>query len=132
MKTLVLDAHALMKYFELEPGWDKVAGLLQQAADEKCLLLLTVVNWGEVFYMTLQDEGEESAQTVLAAIRQMPIRLVEANKELTLAAARFKARGGISYADCFAAGLGKLEKAEIVTGDKEFKVVEDEVKIRWM
>ena len=37
----------------------------------------------------------------------------------------------MSYADCFAAGLAKDRKSELVTGDKEFKQVESEVSIRW-
>jgi predicted nucleic acid-binding protein len=38
----------------------------------------------------------------------------------------------MSYADCFAAALAKLRKAELVTGDEEFKQVEGEIKIRWI
>jgi predicted nucleic acid-binding protein len=39
----------------------------------------------------------------------------------------------MSYADCFAAALAKIKNAELVTGDREFKVVEGELKrIRWL
>jgi predicted nucleic acid-binding protein len=38
----------------------------------------------------------------------------------------------MSYADCFAAALAKLKKAELVTGDKEFRQVEGELKILWL
>jgi predicted nucleic acid-binding protein len=48
-------------------------------------------------------------------------------------AALFKATKKMSYADCFAAALAKIENAELVTGDSEFKVVESELKkIRWL
>jgi len=37
------------------------------------------------------------------------------------------------YADCFAAALAKINNAELLTGDSEFKVVERELKkIRWL
>jgi predicted nucleic acid-binding protein len=36
------------------------------------------------------------------------------------------------YADCYAAALANEEKAELVTGDGEFKQVEWDVKIRWL
>jgi ribonuclease VapC len=52
--------------------------------------------------------------------------------QLAREAARFKAAHKISYADCFAAALAKLHKGEVITGDKEFKVLEDEVKILWI
>jgi predicted nucleic acid-binding protein len=44
----------------------------------------------------------------------------------------FKARGNISYADCFAAALAKGLGAEVLTGDKEFKVLEGEIGITWL
>ncbi|HSS15993.1 MAG TPA: PIN domain-containing protein [Candidatus Dormibacteraeota bacterium] len=53
--------------------------------------------------------------------------------ELIRQAAVFKATKKMSYADCFAAALAKTQNAELVTGDREFKVVENELKkIRWL
>jgi ribonuclease VapC len=47
-------------------------------------------------------------------------------------AAVFKATKKLSYADCFAAALAKLRRAEFVTGDPEFKTLEGELKIAWL
>jgi predicted nucleic acid-binding protein len=47
-------------------------------------------------------------------------------------AADFKARFKISLADAFAAALAKEKKAELVTGDPEFKPLEKEIKINWL
>ena len=132
VKTVVLDAQPLIGYFEKEDCWEKVAAYLHEASEERCLLFLTIVNWGEVYYTTLREYGAEYADRVIKTIEHLPIGVVEANKELTLQAARYKARGGMSYADCFAAALAKLRKAELVTGDKEFKVLEKEIKIVWI
>jgi len=49
---------------------------------------------------------------------------VNVDQALTLEAAKIKASNKISYADSFAAALTKVKKAELVTGDKEFKSVE--------
>ena len=38
----------------------------------------------------------------------------------------------MSYADCFAAALAKEKKTELLTGDKEFKQAEGEIKIHWL
>jgi len=38
----------------------------------------------------------------------------------------------MSYADCFAAALAKDRKAHVVTGDPEFKQVEQEVQVLWV
>lgn len=132
VKTLVLDSHPLLKYFEQEEGWQEVAELLQQASDEKCQLLLSVVNWGEVYYVALREYNEEYAEKVRHALQHMPVEIREADEEMTLQAAKLKALGGLSYADCFAAALAMKKKCELVTGDKEFKQVEKNVKVRWV
>jgi ribonuclease VapC len=36
------------------------------------------------------------------------------------------------YADCFAAALARMRRAELVTGDEDFKMVEKDVKILWI
>lgn len=65
-------------------------------------------------------------------LKALPIEIVEANINLTLQAAEYKAYNKISYTDAFAAALAKIKKASLVTGDKEFKVLEKEIKIIWL
>jgi predicted nucleic acid-binding protein len=60
------------------------------------------------------------------------IEFVAADWGLSRNAAGFKAHRRMSYADCFAAALAKERKAELVTGDKEFKQVEGEVAVHWV
>jgi len=85
-----------------------------------------------MYYIALREGGEEKAELYSTTIAKYPITIVHADRELTLQTARFKASCTISYADAFAAALAKLHKAELVTGDKEFRQVEREVKIRWV
>ena len=47
-------------------------------------------------------------------------------------AADFKARFKMSLADAFAAALAKEKKAELVTGDPEFRPLHQEIKIHWL
>ena len=133
MKTLVLDSHALLAYFEREPGWDKVAHFLHEAAEGTCRLAMSVVNWGEVCYVTLREYGANHLKRVTDALDNMPVEILEAGREVTLEAARFKARGGLSYADSYVCGVARMIKgAEILTGDPEFHSVEKLVRIRWL
>ncbi len=53
-------------------------------------------------------------------------------RPLADSAADFKARFRISLADAFAAALAKEKKAELVTGDLEFKPLESEIRINWL
>jgi uncharacterized protein len=47
-------------------------------------------------------------------------------------AAELKARHALSYAECFAAATAIKHEAAVVTGDPEFKKVEDLVAIEWI
>ena len=132
MKKRVCDAHALIAYFEKEEGWEKVTDYFQQAGASQAQLFLSTVNYGEVFYITLREAGREAAEAVISAIKALPIQLVPVDEEIALTAARFKAKGGLSYADCFAAGLAAVIKAEVITGDPEFKKIQKEVRIAWI
>jgi predicted nucleic acid-binding protein len=128
----VLDSYSVIAYLEGGPGADNMIEMFQAARDSGRDLLLSVINWGEVYYITLREIGRERAEGVAHLISTLPIELVPVDLELTKLAAQLKATKKMSYADCFAAALAKLRKAELVTGDEEFKQVEGEIKIRWI
>ena len=132
MATKVLDAYALMAFFEDEPGADQVRSLLLKAEDSQIKLLMSVINLGEVWYAIALASNPETADRYVNEIQGMSIEIVEADWSLTRQAALFKAAGKIAYADCFAAALAKTRKAELITGDKEFKALEGEIKLVWM
>ena len=134
MKTAnrVLDAYSLIAYLENEAGAEKMIEVIQAARDSAHPLLLCVVNWGEVYYITLREAGRERAEAVSHLISTLPIEVIPADLELTKQAAEFKATKKMSYGDCFAVALAKLHKADLVTGDDEFKQVENEIKILWI
>lgn len=132
MATKVLDSYALMAFFEDEPGADFVRGLIQKAVESDTSLLMSIVNLGEVWYSIARANSPEIADQYVHEIKGMGIEIVDVDWALTRQAAAFKVNGGISYADCFAAALAKLKKAELITGDKEFKSIENQIKIQWM
>ncbi len=132
MKRYVLDSYALIAYAEGEKGVDAVAEMLKESLSGKAEIFLCVINWGEMYYIALREGGKERAELYKNTFARYPISIVEANKELTLQAAQFKAFHKMSYADAFAAALSKSRKAVLVTGDKEFKAVEGDIKISWI
>jgi len=128
----VLDTHGLLVFLEREPGFEKVKSLFVTALEEDSDLLMTSVNFGEVYYIVLREFGEKKVNEVEKIIQTLPIEIVDVDMQLAREAARFKAINKISYADCFVAALAKLRKGEVVTGDKEFRALEGEVKISWI
>lgn len=123
MKRYVLDASAVMTFFEDRPGADKVEELLRKAAETKRPLLMSVINWGEVYYSMWRVRGEEAANEKLRQMAQLPIEIIDVDMASGKLAATVKARFGLPYADCFAAALAFTRKAAIVTTDPDFKAL---------
>ena len=132
MKTLVLDASALMTFFEDRRGAQEVEELLTRAADSRLPLLMSVVNWGEAYYSVWRARGEKAANEKANEIAQLPIDIVGVDIELARLAATLKAKHNLPYADCFAAALAQERKAGLVTSDKDFERVGSLVKIIWV
>jgi len=128
----ILDACALMVYLEKEAGYEKVKELFVKAAESGNDLLMSAINWGEVFYLLVRDYGITEAEKIQRVIETLPIEFVSVDLSLTKQAALYKATKKLPYADCFAAALAKIHKGELITCDKDFKRVENEVKIVWM
>jgi ribonuclease VapC len=128
----VLDSYALLAHFEDESGGERVRVLLRAAQAGKARLFLSIVNLGEVYYNTLRERGPKPAEEAWFITTELPIEIVDADKEITLEAAKLKGTHAVAYADCFAAALGVREKARVVTGDPEFKKFGDAVQIEWI
>jgi len=134
MANRVLDSWALVAFFEDEPAAAAVEEIIDQAARDMHRLYLSAVNWAEVYYGTMREVSREAAEKHADIIRTLPITIVGVGDDLKLArqAATFKAGYRISLADAFAAALAKEKRAELVTGDPEFKALEKEIKISWL
>ena len=133
MPGSVLDSFALITYFRDEAGADKVETLLHNAAIRHEPLHMTEVNYAEVQYIIIRKNGVAGWESAVAHLVSLPITFHPVTRELAGTAARLKAAHRISLADAFAAALAKHRNCELVTGDRELKVVENELKkIRWL
>lgn len=98
----VLDASALLAYLEKESGYEKVKEAFVRAADTDKRLLMSTVNWGEVFYILAKEYDMDKAEEIAALIQTFPIEIISVDRELAKQAAIFKAEKKLPYADCFA------------------------------
>ena len=131
MKGIVLDASAVMTFFENRPGADKVEDLIHLGVAGKRQLFMSVVNWGEVYYSTWRTHGPGVARKIIEDIAQLPIEIVDADLDLTRAAAELRADHKLPYTDCFAAALAVHRKASLATCDQDFATVEKKIDILW-
>lgn len=131
MKRVVLDASAVMTFFENRPGANKVEDLIQLGVAGKRQLSMSVMNWGEVYYSTWRAHGPGVARKILEDLSRLPIEIVEADLDLTRTAAELRAEHKLPYTDGFAAALAIHRKASLATSDHDFAAVEKKIDILW-
>ncbi len=132
MPGKVLDSFALIAYFRDEPGAEAVENLLVTAGRKDVPLHMTDVNYAEVKYSIVKKDGAAAWEEAAKILQGLPIDFHSTTRALADTAADFKARFRMSLADAFAAALAKEKKAELITGDPEFKVLAKEIAIRWL
>ena len=132
MKNYLMDSFAMIAFFENEPGADRVERILKAILGQKARGYMSVINWGEIYYNTMREQGVQTAEDVIRQLKKYSIELIDADQQLTYEAAKLKGKYKIAYADCFAAALAMRLNALVVTGDPEFKKLDAEVKIEWI
>ena len=130
--TYVLDANAVLDLIEAGPGARKVERLLQSALQQQSSVLISVLNWGEVFYLLWQRRGEETARRTIANLSRLPLRIIPVDLSQALKAGEIKAVHKIPYVDCVAAALAVLQHATLVTSDRDFEKLGRQFPILWI
>jgi len=115
----LLDTSALLSFIEDEEGADRVEQALKQKE--------TIVPWPillEMYYITLQEEGQSEADRRFALIKQLKVNILYDMDEATvLTAARLKARHHVSFADAIIAAFAIRKDAILIHKDPEFEAL---------
>lgn len=129
-RVYVLDSYAILAMLEDRPGADKVSQIIADAKTDK---YMSVINLVEVLYIIERRRSQKAAAEVKEAILETEdLKLMPVDLERAAAAAGIKAKGGLSYADCFTVALAKELRGTILTGYPEFSKAESQVKIEWL
>src|SRR5579863_2396650 len=131
-KTYVLDANAVLNLVEDAGGAERMERILSEATREGTRLLISVVNWGEVFYYVWQRHGQEKALHTIGNLSRLPMDLVPVDVAQALKAGEIKAVHKIPYVDCLAAALAELRNAVLVTSDRDFEKLGRRVQVLWL
>lgn len=123
MKVHVLDANALYRFLTGGPGADTVNRLFKEARDAEQPVLMSVVNWGEVYYTIAKAEGFEKTAHIMDRVQLLPLAVLDAGETVTTRAAKFKAGHGLPYADCFAAATAAKDSVLVTSDAKDFKKI---------
>ena len=130
--NIVLDSLALVSFFHKEPGWERIKKIFYSLSSENQQAILSIINWGEFYYIVKKRVGKNKADETLALLEQLPITILSVDDELVKEAADIKADFAVSYADAFCIATARRSDAEILTNDPEFKSVQHLVKVKWI
>lgn len=131
-KSYVLDANAVLDFVDGGPGMQRVKQILQEAFHERCSMMMSVLNWGEVFYLLWQRRGEEKARRTMNNLLRLPLDLVPVDFPQVLKAGEIKAVHKIPYVDCVAAALAEIRQAALVTSDRDFEKLGRRIQVLWI
>ncbi len=128
----MFDASALFAFLRNKPGASKVNELLKDAVRGRARLLMSAVNYGEVYGTILRELGAEQALTAVHAVSPLPIEVLDATPQRAFKAADIKAKHKLYYVDSFAAALAIEHKATLVTSDSDFRKLGHGFPIVWL
>ena len=132
MRNSVLDSYAILAFLFRESGHEKIVALLERSAAADESALIAAPNWAEVRYQVEWKAGRDKWDEVCSKLLGLPIEIVSVDQQLAELAGEIKAVRKMSLADCFCAALAKQKKADLYTGDPEFREVEKEIKVVWI
>ena len=122
--NIVLDSFALVSFFHKEPGWEKVKEVFYGLSSGNQKAFLSIINWGEFYYIVKRRVGKRKAEESLALLEQLPVIITSVDDDLVREAAEIKADYPVSYADAFCIATARRSEAKILTNDPEFRKVE--------
>jgi predicted nucleic acid-binding protein len=122
----------VLAYLFGEPGDSVVSAALEKAAASSTKALVAAPNWAEICYQVERKIGARRWIPIREKLLALPIEIVPADQRLAEAAAAIKVSKKMSLADCFAAALAAGVRGELLTGDPEFREVEETIRIVWL
>ena len=132
LRALVLDSWAVVAFYGDEPAGKRVEEIIANANDKQIPLWMSVVNAGEVWYVIARRTSTVEADATIDELRSLGIQFDNAEWKITRQAAMFKSHHKMSFADAYATALALQKNAHLVTGDREFRQVEKQLKILWV
>jgi predicted nucleic acid-binding protein len=132
VNTYVFDASALFAFLQKKPGAPKINRVLKDAMRGEARILMSAVNYGEVYGRILRDYGLDQALTTVRAVGPLPLEILDATPQRAFQAAEVKARYKLYYVDSFAAALTIEHKATLVTSDSDFRKLGHAFPVVWL
>ena len=129
MDNVVLDTSAWLALAESELGAGEVEAHVAAAWLGRASIHSSFVTLTELQYIRTNEQGAESAASLIAWVKQQPIHWHHSDDALCGEAAKLKAAHKISFADAFVAATALRLHATLVHKDPEFDALAGVLKL---
>jgi predicted nucleic acid-binding protein len=122
MRQHVLDADALLRLLLNGAGAQIVVAVFKEAHATDTPVIMSAVNWGEVYYTLAKRIGVSRTEQILSTTREKTgLALIGVSPESISEVARLKVQYKLPYADCFAAELAGNQHVLVTADTKDFE-----------
>ena len=128
MKTYVLDSNAMIRYMNQSADWRRVKALFDGVRTGDVRLVMSVVNWGEVIYVSARYSSVSRAVADLKSVG-VALETVDVDEDAAEEAATLKFNYRLGYGDSYAAALAMRMNATLVTADPDFAKLGKKLKL---
>ena len=128
MKTYVLDSNAMIRYMNQSADWRQVKALFDGVRTGDVRLYMSVVNWGEVTYISAKYSSVSRAVADLKSLG-VALETVDVDEDAAEEAATLKFNYRLGYGDSYAAALAMRMNATLVTADANFAKLGKKLKL---
>jgi predicted nucleic acid-binding protein len=134
MDSHVLDACALLTFFNDEEGVEIIEEIFQQAEEKQIAVYMSIINLLEVYYDRLRTSNDDKIDEFIGFIRVAPLTILNSISDFVYhEAARLKAFNAISLADAIGLATAKELSATFITSDhSELEAVENSEQIPFL
>jgi uncharacterized protein len=124
-----MDSYALLVFLQKELGWERVKGLFTAVSAGKMELHMSIINLAEVQCLVIRRG--KNVTRILSAIEGLPLKIASADDNIPQVV-ELKAKHPMALAHCFAAALAIELNCPLITGDREFKKLEEILTVEWL
>lgn len=124
-RIFILDTSAIVTYFANE----KEAGIVLKNLPESKIPFICL---SELYYLIWNKKGRAEADKIYGILKNWGLPILYPNERIILNAGRIKAVYKLGISDSYIAAFALEEDAQLITKDRDFKILADEIRILFL
>lgn len=121
----ILDTSAIIAYLADEKEASEVEKVIPEAK-------IPFICLSELYYLIWRKRGRSDADKMYAVVKSWALSVLYPNERVILNAGRFKAVHKLGISDSYIAAFTLEEDAVLVTKDKDYQIINEEIGIKFL